>query len=47
MCKSPQCIPINWCGESSLATGLLKDVPPELELSDYRKVPPIPGSESP
>ncbi|XP_042977844.1 autophagy-related protein 9-like [Carya illinoinensis] len=33
--------------ESSLTTGLLKDVPPEIELSDYGRVPPSPGSESP
>lgn len=36
-----------WRGESSLTTGLLKDVPPEIELSDYGRVPPSPGSESP
>ncbi|KAG7989546.1 hypothetical protein I3843_03G245500 [Carya illinoinensis] len=36
-----------WRGESSLTTGLLKDVPPEIELSDYGKVPPSPSSESP
>ncbi|KAK9282421.1 hypothetical protein L1049_005338 [Liquidambar formosana] len=35
-----------WHGESSLTTGLLNDVPPEVELSDYRRVP-SPGSESP
>lgn len=34
-------------GESSLADSLLKDVPPEIELSDYGRVPPSPGSESP
>lgn len=34
-------------GESSLAQSLLKDVPPEIELSDYGRVPPSPGSESP
>ncbi|XP_061358504.1 autophagy-related protein 9-like isoform X2 [Gastrolobium bilobum] len=33
-------------GTSSLTTGLLQDVPPEIELSDYRKIP-SPGSESP
>ncbi|KAJ7972668.1 Autophagy-related protein 9 [Quillaja saponaria] len=33
-------------GESSLTTGLLNDVHPEIELSDYRRVP-SPGSESP
>ncbi|KDP26550.1 hypothetical protein JCGZ_17708 [Jatropha curcas] len=33
-------------GESTLTTGLLKDVPPEIELSDYGRVP-SPGSESP
>lgn len=33
-------------GESSLTTGLLKDVPPEIELSDYGRVPSH-GSESP
>jgi autophagy-related protein 9 len=36
-----------WRGESSLTTGLLKDVSPEIELSDYGRVPPSPGSESP
>ncbi|XP_022758387.1 autophagy-related protein 9-like isoform X2 [Durio zibethinus] len=36
-----------WGGESSLTTGLLGDVPPEVELSDYGRVPPSPGSESP
>ncbi|EOX94481.1 Autophagy 9 [Theobroma cacao] len=36
-----------WSGETSLATGLLGDVPPEIELSDYGRVPPSPGSESP
>ncbi|KAI5596982.1 hypothetical protein BDE02_02G037700 [Populus trichocarpa] len=35
-----------WRGESSLTTSLLDDVPPEIELSDYRRVP-SPGSESP
>ncbi|XP_010255319.1 PREDICTED: autophagy-related protein 9-like [Nelumbo nucifera] len=35
-----------WCGESSLTRGLLSDVPPEIELSDYRR-PPSSGSESP
>ncbi|KAH7517360.1 hypothetical protein FEM48_Zijuj09G0055400 [Ziziphus jujuba var. spinosa] len=35
-----------WHGESSLTAGLLNDVPPEIELSDYRRVP-SPGSESP
>lgn len=34
-------------GESSLTTGLLKDVHPEVELSEYGRVPPSPGSESP
>ncbi|XP_061366963.1 autophagy-related protein 9-like [Gastrolobium bilobum] len=33
-------------GESSVTTGLLQDVPPEVELSDYRRIP-SPGSESP
>ncbi|KAF2320448.1 hypothetical protein GH714_027536 [Hevea brasiliensis] len=33
-------------GESTLTTGLLKDVPPEIELSDYGRVP-SPGSDSP
>ncbi|XP_059660372.1 autophagy-related protein 9 [Cornus florida] len=33
-------------GESSLTTGLLNDVPPEIELSDYQRAP-SPGSESP
>ncbi|KAK3020929.1 hypothetical protein RJ639_046585 [Escallonia herrerae] len=32
--------------ESSLTTGLLNDVPPEIELSDYHRAP-SPGSESP
>ncbi|PPD99845.1 hypothetical protein GOBAR_DD03169 [Gossypium barbadense] len=36
-----------WGGESSLSTGLLGDVPPEIELSGYGRVPPSPGSESP
>nr|KYP51184.1 Autophagy-related protein 9 [Cajanus cajan] len=38
----------NWKsqGESSLTTGLLQDVPLEIELSDYRRIP-SPGSESP
>ncbi|KAL2556916.1 autophagy 9 (APG9) [Forsythia ovata] len=35
-----------WHSRSSLTTGLLKDVPPEIELSDYHKVP-SPRSESP
>lgn len=34
-------------GESSLTTGLLKDVSPEIELSDYGRIPPSPASESP
>ncbi|KAK7336854.1 hypothetical protein VNO77_17404 [Canavalia gladiata] len=33
-------------GASSLTTGLLQEVPPEIELSDYGKIP-SPGSESP
>ncbi|OIW21767.1 hypothetical protein TanjilG_10666 [Lupinus angustifolius] len=32
--------------ESSVTTGLLQDVLPEIELSDYRRIP-SPGSESP
>ncbi|XP_022727665.1 autophagy-related protein 9-like isoform X2 [Durio zibethinus] len=36
-----------WGGESSLTTGLLGDGPPEIELSDYGRAPPSPGSESP
>lgn len=38
----------NWKrpGDSSLTTGLLNDVHPEIELSDYGRVP-SPGSESP
>ena len=36
-----------WHGESSLSEGLLKDVPPEIELSDYGQVLSSPGSESP
>ncbi|XP_022872422.1 autophagy-related protein 9-like isoform X2 [Olea europaea var. sylvestris] len=36
----------NWHSTSSLKTGLLKDVPQEIELSDYHK-PPSPHSESP
>ncbi|RDY01180.1 Autophagy-related protein 9, partial [Mucuna pruriens] len=38
----------NWKrqGESSLTADLLRDVPPEIELSDYRRIP-SPGSESP
>lgn len=35
-----------WRGESSITTGLLDDVPPEIELSDYHRAP-SPGSESP
>lgn len=35
-----------WGGESSLTTELLKDVPPEIELSDYGRIP-IPSSDSP
>ncbi|CAI9774382.1 unnamed protein product [Fraxinus pennsylvanica] len=34
-----------WHSTSSLKIGLLKDVPPEIELSDYHK-PPSPRSES-
>ncbi|KAE8676779.1 CDT1-like protein a [Hibiscus syriacus] len=36
-----------WDRESSLTTGLLGDVPSEIELSDYGRVPPSPGSDSP
>ncbi|GAB4841706.1 autophagy protein atg9 [Ancistrocladus abbreviatus] len=36
-----------WHGESSITTSLLHDVPPEIELSDYRRVPSPSGSESP
>ncbi|XP_077247952.1 autophagy 9 (APG9) [Tasmannia lanceolata] len=35
-----------WRGESSLTTGLLNDVPPEIELSEYRRLQST-GSESP
>ncbi|KAI3449757.1 hypothetical protein Pfo_006422 [Paulownia fortunei] len=35
-----------WRNTSSLTTGLLNDVPHEIELSDYHKAP-SPGSESP
>ncbi|XP_031112649.1 autophagy-related protein 9 [Ipomoea triloba] len=35
-----------WRGESSITTGLLDDVPPEIELSDYHRAPSA-GSESP
>ncbi|KAG5246319.1 autophagy family protein [Salix suchowensis] len=35
-----------WRGESSLSNRLLDDVPPEIELSDYRRAP-SPGCESP
>ncbi|GLU07724.1 hypothetical protein SLE2022_246720 [Rubroshorea leprosula] len=35
-----------WPGESSLETGLLSNEAPEIELSDYGRVP-SPGSESP
>ncbi|CAH9102780.1 unnamed protein product [Cuscuta epithymum] len=35
-----------WRGESSLSTGLLDHVPPEIELSDYHRAP-SPSSESP
>ncbi|KAK3441177.1 hypothetical protein EUGRSUZ_B01536 [Eucalyptus grandis] len=37
---------LKWQRESSLTTGLLGDVPPEIELSEYGRVP-SPGSESP
>lgn len=37
---------LKWQRESSLTTGLLEDVPPEIELSEYGRVP-SPGSESP
>ncbi|OWM73897.1 hypothetical protein CDL15_Pgr018957 [Punica granatum] len=36
----------NWRGDSSLTAGLLRDVPPEIELSEYGRIP-SPGSESP
>ncbi|KAK4801343.1 hypothetical protein SAY86_021830 [Trapa natans] len=36
----------NWRGDLSLTAGLLKDVPPEIELSEYGRIP-SPGSESP
>ncbi|KAK4742854.1 hypothetical protein SAY87_000855 [Trapa incisa] len=36
----------NWHGDLSLTAGLLKDVPPEIELSEYGRIP-SPGSESP
>ncbi|GMY06217.1 autophagy-related protein 9-like [Fagus crenata] len=36
-----------WRGKSSLTASLLKDVSPEVELSEYGRVPPSPGSESP
>lgn len=36
----------NWRGDSSLTTGLLKGVPPEIELSEYGRIPSS-GSESP
>ncbi|EXC31937.1 hypothetical protein L484_009787 [Morus notabilis] len=36
-----------WHGQSSLSEGLLKDVPPEIELSDYGRILSSPGSESP
>ncbi|GAV90181.1 APG9 domain-containing protein [Cephalotus follicularis] len=35
-----------WRGESSLTTNLLSDVPPEIELSEYGRLP-SPGSDSP
>ncbi|GMH25770.1 hypothetical protein Nepgr_027613 [Nepenthes gracilis] len=35
-----------WRGESSIATSLLSNVSPEIELSDYGRLP-SPGSESP
>lgn len=47
--KGPNALNIfkwGWQSESSLTTGLLNDVPPEIELSDYRREP-SPGSESP
>ncbi|TYG58638.1 hypothetical protein ES288_D08G239000v1 [Gossypium darwinii] len=38
---------LRWGGESSLTTGLLGDVPPEIELSDYGRLPASPRSECP
>ncbi|BAT10016.1 autophagy-related protein 9 [Oryza sativa Japonica Group] len=35
-----------WRGESQLSAHLLIDIPPEIELSDYRRLP-SPGNESP
>ncbi|KAM2399185.1 hypothetical protein ACFXTH_035782 [Malus domestica] len=37
---------LKWKGDSSLTSGLLRDVAPEVELSDYGRAP-SPGSESP
>ncbi|XP_027150722.1 autophagy-related protein 9-like [Coffea eugenioides] len=47
--KGPNALNIfkwKWQNESSLEAGLLNDVPPEIELSDYHRAP-SPGSESP
>lgn len=47
--KGPNALNIfkwKWKNESSLEEGLLNDVPPEIELSDYCRAP-SPGSESP
>ncbi|KAK4775441.1 hypothetical protein SAY87_023402 [Trapa incisa] len=36
----------NWPGDLSLTKGLLRDMPPEIELSEYKRIPSS-GSESP
>ncbi|KAK8342179.1 hypothetical protein V6Z11_A08G219900 [Gossypium hirsutum] len=38
---------LRWGGESSLTTGLLGDVPHEIELSDYGRLPASPRTECP
>eukprot|EP00268_Persea_americana_P063689 TRINITY_DN828_c1_g1_i2.p1 TRINITY_DN828_c1_g1~~TRINITY_DN828_c1_g1_i2.p1 ORF type:complete len:887 (-),score=130.41 TRINITY_DN828_c1_g1_i2:387-3047(-) len=44
--KAPSIFKWRWRGESSLTTSMLEDVPPEIELSDYRRLPST-GSDSP
>ncbi|XP_010272081.1 PREDICTED: autophagy-related protein 9-like [Nelumbo nucifera] len=44
--NAPNIFKWKWNGESSLTKELLNDVPPEIELSDYRRLPSS-GSESP
>ncbi|KAG8486863.1 hypothetical protein CXB51_020372 [Gossypium anomalum] len=45
--NAPGMFRLRWGGESSLTTGLLGDVPPEIELSDYGRLPASPRSECP